>query len=199
MTTSTETRKPTKCEPSAVVDQIVPWSGVREGDLMLWDGEFRPVNRVAPYGRRDQGVWAVHFADVPGEACLPVGAYVAVRRYVTGTAARAAGYSARGIAQDLTNALTGHGSVEVDRDLSMAGEQLTRLLEQARDTLEKVAAADAAEYALGDLLPADWGKWSSAPGTALARYLHAALAIAERYLGRLPLPGDEEAPEDCDE
>lgn len=109
-------------------------------------------------------------------------------------AASVARGSARDIAQELDNALTGHGPTEVDRDLGLAGEQLTGLLEQARDTLEKVAAADTAEYALGDLLPDDWGKWSSVPGTALARYLRAALAVAERHLGRLPVPGDEDIP-----
>lgn len=73
-----------ECPPSSVVDQIVHWDEVREGDLMLWDGDFRPVNRIAPYGVRDQGVWAVEFTDIPGEVCIPVGTYAAVRRYVEG-------------------------------------------------------------------------------------------------------------------
>lgn len=53
--------------------------------------------------------------------------------------ASTARYEAHGLAQELTNALTGHGSCEVDRDLSMAGEQLLRLIERARDVLEQVA------------------------------------------------------------
>ena len=74
---------PVSCPPSAVVDMILPWSEVSEGDLILWHGEIRPVERVAPYGRRDEGVWAVGFSDVPGEVCIPVGTYAAVRRYDT--------------------------------------------------------------------------------------------------------------------
>lgn len=48
-------------------------------------------------------------------------------------------FEAQGLAQELSNALTGHGPSEVDRDLWAAGEQLTGLIERARDVLEKVA------------------------------------------------------------
>lgn len=83
MTTSTET--PVSCPPSSVHDMIIPWSEVGEADLIVWDGEFRPVGRVvAPrLCGLDEGVWAVGFSDVPGEVCIPVGTYVAVRRYDT--------------------------------------------------------------------------------------------------------------------
>ena len=84
------TQSKTTCPPSAVADMIVPWPEVREGDALLWDGEFRPVAQVAPYGRRDEGVWAIEFADIPGEVCLPVGAYAAVRRYTEGEPAAVA-------------------------------------------------------------------------------------------------------------
>lgn len=83
-TTTAETRvSEAACPPSSVVDMIVPWEDVLEGDLMLWDGELRPIERIAPYGQRDQGVWAVEFADIPGEVCIPAGTYAGVRRYIT--------------------------------------------------------------------------------------------------------------------
>src|SRR5579859_6170136 len=36
---------PAACPPSAVVDQIVRWDEVRDGDLVLWAGELRLVDR----------------------------------------------------------------------------------------------------------------------------------------------------------
>ena len=69
------------CPPSAVVDQIVPWPDVREGELVVWDGEFRLVTRLIDYA----GVplmWFDYSKHGPG--VIPCGSYAAVRRYVEG-------------------------------------------------------------------------------------------------------------------
>lgn len=36
------------CPPSAVHDMILPWSEVRDGDLVLWHGELRTVDWILP-------------------------------------------------------------------------------------------------------------------------------------------------------
>jgi hypothetical protein len=151
MTTTTETKPALpKCEPSATVDMLVPPSEVTEGDLMLVQGTLSSVLAVptqdaadGPYAR-----FVVEHETFPGpnhagDVYVRWEGLVAIRRYITGeAAARAgAGYRARSIAQDLTSALTGHGSVEVDRDMGYVGEQLTGLIEAPRDTLEAAASA----------------------------------------------------------
>jgi hypothetical protein len=79
MTTTSQTAKPT-CPPSAVHDQILPWSDVRDGDLIVWDGEFRLVVGISPM---DSGNDAMVFdAEHPG-GIIPCGTYAAVRRYDT--------------------------------------------------------------------------------------------------------------------
>lgn len=70
-----------ECPPSSVVDMIVCWPKVREGDLVLWDGEFRLVERINPM---DDGNHAVVLDDGPLGGVIPVGTYAAVRRYVEG-------------------------------------------------------------------------------------------------------------------
>jgi hypothetical protein len=78
MTTATET--PVSCPPSAVHDQILPWSEVGEGDLVVWDGEFRLITRLISYCGEPL-LWFDGFVAGPGD--IPVGTYVAVRRYDT--------------------------------------------------------------------------------------------------------------------
>jgi hypothetical protein len=69
------------CLPSAVHDQILHWSAVQEGELVVWDGELRLVTRLIDYG----GVPLMWFDySVSGPGVLPCGSYAAVRRYVEG-------------------------------------------------------------------------------------------------------------------
>ena len=63
----------------AVVDQIIPWPGVKADDLVLWDGEFCPVERINPM---DYGNPAVVIAGDGHNGTIPAGTYAAVRRYV---------------------------------------------------------------------------------------------------------------------
>lgn len=72
--TTTITR--TECE---VADQIIPWPDVKPGDLVLWDGEFCPVERINPM---DYGNPAVVIVGDQHNGTIPVGTYAAVRRYV---------------------------------------------------------------------------------------------------------------------
>ena len=74
MTTTTVTR--TECE---VADQIVPWPDVKAGDLVLWDGELSPVERIHPMDHGNPAV--VIEGEAPG-GCIPLGTHAAVRRYV---------------------------------------------------------------------------------------------------------------------
>lgn len=81
MTTTTET--PASCPPSAVHDMIVTWAEVREGDLIVWEGEFQLVERNWIW--QGPGVRLIKLAGV-GEVgappvAPPVGTYAAVRRY----------------------------------------------------------------------------------------------------------------------
>jgi hypothetical protein len=79
MTTTTDTVR--ACPPSAVHDMIVPWQSVAEGDLVLWDGEFRLITYLIDY----DGEPLMWFdGSKAGGGVLPVGAYAAVRRYDTG-------------------------------------------------------------------------------------------------------------------
>lgn len=86
MTTTTPvTQAPGSCPPSAVVDMIVPWTEVGEGDLVLWDGEFRLVERNWIW--HGPNVRLVQLdGDRDGHGTIPYGTYAAVRRYDTGEA-----------------------------------------------------------------------------------------------------------------
>jgi hypothetical protein len=79
MTTTTGT--PVTCPPSAVRDMIIEWPGVREGDLIIWDGEFRLITRLIDYDG-DPLMWFDGSKAGPG--VFPRGTYAAVRRYDTG-------------------------------------------------------------------------------------------------------------------
>lgn len=69
------------CPPSAVVDQIIPWPDVREGDLVLWDGEFRLITGLVDW----DGEPLMWFdCGKAGPGVLPCGTYAAVRRYQEG-------------------------------------------------------------------------------------------------------------------
>ena len=70
------------CPPSAVADKILPWSEVREGDLVLWDGEFRLVAWNSPVSDAEP-LRIVLLAD-ENHVVIPCGTYAAVRRYVEG-------------------------------------------------------------------------------------------------------------------
>lgn len=63
-----------------VADQIVRWSEVREGDLVLWDGVLRLVERI---NLMDSGNAAVVLDGDQHNGTIPAGTYTAVRRYVT--------------------------------------------------------------------------------------------------------------------
>jgi hypothetical protein len=63
------------------VDQIIPWGSVREGDLVVWDGEFRYVEHINPMDYGNPAI--VLDGDQPG-GIIPAGTYAAVRRYVGG-------------------------------------------------------------------------------------------------------------------
>lgn len=86
MTTTTDTsinpgwRVP-DCPPSATADKIVTWAEVREGDLVLWDGEFCLVSRLIDY-EGEPLMWFDGGKSGPGT--IPCGTYAAVRRYVEG-------------------------------------------------------------------------------------------------------------------
>jgi len=69
------------CPPSAVHDQIVPWSEVREGDLVVWDGEFCLLTHLMDYDGEPL-MWFDGSKHGPG--VIPCGTYAAVRRYVEG-------------------------------------------------------------------------------------------------------------------
>jgi hypothetical protein len=73
---------PVTCPPSDVKDMIVPWSEVSDRDLVVWDGEFRTVERINPM---DSGNAALVLDGEEHNGTIPCGTYVAVRRYVTGT------------------------------------------------------------------------------------------------------------------
>lgn len=72
------------CPPSAVRDLILPWAGVAEGDLVLWDGEFhlveqRMLNTLRPdikvsFRLHSVGMWQTFLLD----------RLTAVRRYEEG-------------------------------------------------------------------------------------------------------------------
>jgi hypothetical protein len=76
MTTTAET--PVSCPPSAVHDQILPWLEVAEGDLVVWDGEFRLITRLISYCGEPL-MW--FDGSKAGGGVVPCGTYVAVRRY----------------------------------------------------------------------------------------------------------------------
>lgn len=139
MTTTTEhaPKPPTvRCEPPAVVDQIITWGGVQAGDLVLWDGEMRCVEQRMMHTLRPDIKVSFRLEGVGMWQTFLLGHYTAVRRYVTGPAA----------------------------------ETLTAA---------QVLAGAAPEWGTG--------------AEAAIRYMDALAAIAERHLGRLPAPGDEEA------
>jgi hypothetical protein len=69
------------CPPSSVVDLIVTWPDVQEGDLVLWDGELRLLTRLIDYDG-DPLMWFDGSKFGPG--VLPCGTYAAVKRYQTG-------------------------------------------------------------------------------------------------------------------
>ena len=69
------------CPPSSVADAIVPWPEVREGDLVVWDGEFRLITRMIGF----VGEPLMWFdGSKAGAGTIPCGTYAAVRRYVEG-------------------------------------------------------------------------------------------------------------------
>ena len=70
------------CPPSAVAAAIVPWSEIREGDLVVWDGEFRLVTWISPVTDAEP-LHIVLLAD-ENNVIIPAGTYAAVRRYVEG-------------------------------------------------------------------------------------------------------------------
>lgn len=73
--------------------------------------------------------------------------------------------------------------------------------QRAGDRAERQRLAKAHESFVRELLelaPIEWATQGT-PEEALAAYLGTAVALAERHLGRLPVPGDGEAPEDGDE
>jgi hypothetical protein len=79
--TTTPAQAPGTCPPSAVVDQIIPWAEVREGDLVLWNGELRLITRLIDY----DGEPLMWFdGSKTGGGVLPCGNYAAVRRYAEG-------------------------------------------------------------------------------------------------------------------
>jgi hypothetical protein len=65
---------------SSVCDQIVEWTEVREGDLVVWDGEFHVITRMLDYNGQPL-MW--FDGSVVGPGTLPCGTYAAVRRYLT--------------------------------------------------------------------------------------------------------------------
>jgi hypothetical protein len=77
-TTATVTER--TCPPSALHDQILPWSDVREGDLIVWDGEFRLITCMFDYAGKPM-MW---FDGSKVGGVVPCGTYAAVRRYDTG-------------------------------------------------------------------------------------------------------------------
>jgi hypothetical protein len=66
------------CPPSAVHDMIVTFTEVREGDLILWDGEFRLAERIWVM---DHGNPAIVLDGGSIGGIIPCGTYAAVRRY----------------------------------------------------------------------------------------------------------------------
>lgn len=82
MTTTTETTTTTRtCPPSDVADMIVPWPEVQPGEVVLWDGEFRRVERIYPM---DYGNPAFVLDGDTHNGTIPVGTHAAVRRYTEG-------------------------------------------------------------------------------------------------------------------
>jgi hypothetical protein len=78
--TATAPATKTACPPSAVADQILPWQEVQEGDLVVWDGEFRLITRLIDY----DGEPLMWFdGSKTGGGVIPAGTYAGVRRYVT--------------------------------------------------------------------------------------------------------------------
>jgi hypothetical protein len=69
------------CTPSSVVDLIVTWPDVQEGDLVLRDGELCQVDRVNPM---DFGNPAIVLDGDQHNGTIPAGTYAAVKRYQTG-------------------------------------------------------------------------------------------------------------------
>ena len=75
----------TACPPSAVVDMIVPWSQVHEGDLALYLGRLDEVTGILPYPVRIEGAAPrvqVHHGG--SWHCLKADDLTAVRRYTEG-------------------------------------------------------------------------------------------------------------------
>ena len=75
--TSSTTASP-RCE---VVDLIILWGEVQEGDLLLWDGEFRCVEHISYLAN---GSHAVALDGESWRGIIPAGTYAAVRRYLEG-------------------------------------------------------------------------------------------------------------------
>lgn len=82
MTTTTETTATRTCPPSDVADMIVPWPDVQPGEAVLWDGEFRCVERIYPM---DYGNPAFVLDGDTHNGTIPVGTYATVRRYTEGS------------------------------------------------------------------------------------------------------------------
>lgn len=78
--TTTTPETTLSCPPSAVVNLILAWPEVGEGDLILWDGEFHLVTGKSDY----DGEPLVWLDGEGGMGTIPLGTYVAVRRYDTG-------------------------------------------------------------------------------------------------------------------
>lgn len=81
LATETPSTQAGACPPSAVADMIVPWPEVLAGDLLVWDGEFRRVERVEPMKCVDVLAYVL---DGEHAGIIPAGTYAAVRRYTEG-------------------------------------------------------------------------------------------------------------------
>lgn len=76
--TITEITTTRTCPPSDVADMIVPWPEVQSADLVLWDGEFRCIERINPM---DYGNPAFVLDGDTHNGTIPCGTHAAVRRY----------------------------------------------------------------------------------------------------------------------
>ena len=70
------------CPPSAVADQIVPWDEVVAGDLVLWEGTLRLVEKRMLHVRRPDIMATFRLSGVGLWQSVRLDDLTGVRRYV---------------------------------------------------------------------------------------------------------------------
>lgn len=93
---------------------------------------------------------------------------------------------------------TSRPDIKVAFRLEGVGMWQTFLLEHCAAVRRYVTGPDAKTITAAPVLASAAPEWGSSAAAA-GRYVRALETIAERHLGRLPVPGDEEAQEDSDD